>query len=128
METEDEDRVKLLARACKSLGFAVLSNCREDEWWLETAEALPRERRNVWLEGQQTFESVEKLLEKFLEVSWFWFPSQVESGRPISGRAADKMLDNPFFGMSREQLAVILDIFQGESVSQESALDKRGKE
>jgi len=124
---EDEDRVKLLARACKSLGFAVLSNLKEDEWWLETAEALPRERRNVWLEGQQTFKSVEKLLEKFLEVSWFWFPSHV-SGEPVSGRAADKMLDNPFFGMSREQLAVVLDIFQGESVSQESALDKGERE
>lgn len=127
METEDEDRVKLLARACKSLGFAVLSNTGEDEWWLETAEALPRERRNVWLDGEQVFESVEKLLAKFLDVRCFWFPAYV-SGVPISGSVREKLLDNPFCKWSEEKLAIALDLFQGESISQESALSKRGRE
>lgn len=125
------EKEKLLVRACKTLGFEVWSRDRvwpgdREEWWLETAGTFPRDRKSVWLDGEQTFESVEKLLAKFLDVRCFWFPAYV-SGVPVSRSAKEKLLDNPFCKWSEEQLAVVLDIFQGESVSQESALDKRGR-
>lgn len=126
------EKVKLLVRACKTLGFAVMSRDRiwpddREEWWLETAEPFPRDRKSVWLDGEHTFESAEKLLAKFLDVHGFWFPAYV-SGVPISGSVRGKLLDNPFCKWSEEKLAIALDLFQGESISQESALGKRGRE
>ena len=126
-----EERLKLLERACGLLNLRLERNLSSN-WRIITCKSS-----SVWLGDQVVFNSFDSIFNKFLktEVLWsssYWeitFPAKisltenevynapgvmsdvkVEIDSDIDPHSIVNMLDNPFYGMTEEELAVKLDL------------------
>lgn len=126
-----EERLKLLERACGLLNLRIERNSSSD-WRIIDCKSA-----SVWLDNQIRFDSIDLLLKRFLktEVLWsssYWettFPAEiflienkvydrqdvipdveVKTDNAVDSNSVVNQLSNPFYGMSEEELAVKLDL------------------